>query len=225
MSPRPTPTRHPPRPPKRLNRGCSIRAILTWSAVGKECGAAPYLTSKGRITIPSDVRRHLSLRTGDRVEFDVVDGTAILRPAPTEHDPFAAYTGALGVLPDDAAVAEWLSDQRDEPEPMRTAIDSHVIVALSSIEPTATRMAALLRSTHAAPTAPGHSPPRTGLVGAAVPEAERELLEGGGAEQLVYYPPNVSRCRYTRLVGPCGMTSNARFPMPARARERTRGRL
>ena len=73
------------------------------------------VTSKGQITIPSDVRRHLGLRKGDRVEFDLVDGTAILRPAPTEHDPFAAYAGALGILPDEAAVAAWLSEQRDEP--------------------------------------------------------------------------------------------------------------
>ena len=73
------------------------------------------LTSKGRITIPSEVRRHLGLRKGDRVEFDVVDGTAILRPTPPEHDPFAAYAGVLGMLPDEAAVAEWLNAQRDEP--------------------------------------------------------------------------------------------------------------
>ena len=73
------------------------------------------LTSKGRITIPSEVRRHLELRKGDRVEFDVVDGTAILRPAPPEQDAVAAYAGALGMLPDEASVAEWLSDQRDEP--------------------------------------------------------------------------------------------------------------
>ena len=73
------------------------------------------VTSKGQITIPSEVRRHLGLRKGDRVEFDVGDGTAILRPTPPEHDPFAAYAGVLGMLPDEGAVAEWLSDQRDEP--------------------------------------------------------------------------------------------------------------
>lgn len=73
------------------------------------------VTSKGQITIPSEVRSHLGLRKGDRVEFDIGDGTAILRPAPPERDPFAAYAGALGALPDEAAVAEWLSDQRDEP--------------------------------------------------------------------------------------------------------------
>ena len=73
------------------------------------------LTSKGWITIPSDVRRHLGLRKGDPVEFDIGDGAAILRPAPPEHDPFATYARVLGVLPDEAAVAEWLSDQRDEP--------------------------------------------------------------------------------------------------------------
>ena len=73
------------------------------------------LTSKGQITIPSEVRRHLGLRKGDRVEFDIVDGTAILRSISPEHDPFAAYAGALGVFADEAAVAAWLSEQRDEP--------------------------------------------------------------------------------------------------------------
>ena len=29
------------------------------------------LSSKGQITIPSEVRRHLGLRKGDRVEFDI----------------------------------------------------------------------------------------------------------------------------------------------------------
>jgi AbrB family looped-hinge helix DNA binding protein len=73
------------------------------------------LTNRGRITIPNDVRRQLGLRKGDRVEFDVDDGTAILRPAPTGLDHSTAYAGALGVLPDEAAGAAWLSDQRDEP--------------------------------------------------------------------------------------------------------------
>ena len=39
------------------------------------------LTSKGQITIPNQVRKHLGLRTGDRIEFrPQPDGTVILRP-------------------------------------------------------------------------------------------------------------------------------------------------
>jgi hypothetical protein len=85
---------------------------------------------------------------------------------------------------------------------VRTAIDSNVIVALSSIELTATRMAALLRNARAAgslaiaaPVWTEHhadcvrpSPPRTGLVAAAESEAAPEPLEGGGAKGFVYLP-------------------------------------
>ena len=39
------------------------------------------LTSKGQITIPSEVRRELGLRQGDRLEFTVMDdGTILVRP-------------------------------------------------------------------------------------------------------------------------------------------------
>lgn len=39
------------------------------------------LTSKGQVTIPSDVRRSLGLRQGDRLEFTVLaDGTIRVRP-------------------------------------------------------------------------------------------------------------------------------------------------
>jgi antitoxin PrlF len=40
------------------------------------------ITSKGQITIPSEIRRHLKLKPGDRVEFIVEpDGKVILVPA------------------------------------------------------------------------------------------------------------------------------------------------
>ncbi len=38
------------------------------------------LTSKGQLTIPKKVREALGLRPGDRVEFEVTDGEARLRP-------------------------------------------------------------------------------------------------------------------------------------------------
>ena len=40
------------------------------------------LTSKGQVTIPKQVRDHLQLKTGDRLEFIVEpEGRVILRPA------------------------------------------------------------------------------------------------------------------------------------------------
>lgn len=39
------------------------------------------LTSKGQTTIPRDVREHLRLQPGDRLEFVVKDNLVILRPA------------------------------------------------------------------------------------------------------------------------------------------------
>ncbi len=72
------------------------------------------ITSKGQITIPVAVRRQLGLRQGDLVEFDVDDGAAILRRAPRERDPYAAYAGALGTLADGPAVEAWLRDLRED---------------------------------------------------------------------------------------------------------------
>jgi len=44
--------------------------------------ALSTITSKGQTTIPGEIRRHLKLRPGDRVEFMVEpDGRVILVPA------------------------------------------------------------------------------------------------------------------------------------------------
>jgi len=44
--------------------------------------AASTITNKGQTTIPREIRRHLNLRPGDRVEFIVEpDGRVILVPA------------------------------------------------------------------------------------------------------------------------------------------------
>ena len=39
------------------------------------------LTSKGQITIPKDVRKALGLQTGDRLSFEVREGTMVVKPA------------------------------------------------------------------------------------------------------------------------------------------------
>ena len=39
------------------------------------------LTSKGQTTIPKEVREYLGLHSGDRIDFLLADGKAILQPA------------------------------------------------------------------------------------------------------------------------------------------------
>ena len=51
------------------------------------------LTSKGQTTIPRNVRQELHLGEGDALEFELMDGYAILRKARQPHgdDPFATF--------------------------------------------------------------------------------------------------------------------------------------
>jgi antitoxin PrlF len=49
--------------------------------LGKEVPVST-ITSKGQTTIPGEIRRHLKLKAGDRVEFIVeADGKVVLVPA------------------------------------------------------------------------------------------------------------------------------------------------
>ena len=44
--------------------------------------AVSTITSKGQTTIPGEIRRHLKLKPGDRIEFVVeADGKVVLMPA------------------------------------------------------------------------------------------------------------------------------------------------
>jgi len=54
------------------------------------------ITSKGQVTIPSEVRRELGLRQGDRLEFVVLDdGTIRVRPKTRR------LTDLIGILESD----------------------------------------------------------------------------------------------------------------------------
>lgn len=51
------------------------------------------LTSKAQTTIPKPVRDALELKDGDRLVYEILDGTVVLRRAPVDlvDDPFATF--------------------------------------------------------------------------------------------------------------------------------------
>ena len=46
--------------------------------------ARSTLTSKGQITLPKEIREHLQLESGDRVNFEIRDGTVIVEAETTD---------------------------------------------------------------------------------------------------------------------------------------------
>lgn len=50
------------------------------------------ITSKGQITVPSEVRRAMGVRAGDKLEFEKDGAGFRVRPVRTE-SPFAKYQG------------------------------------------------------------------------------------------------------------------------------------
>jgi antitoxin PrlF len=51
------------------------------------------ISSKGRITVPLEIRRRLGLKEGDRVEFVVEGERTVIRPARPAENPFEKYAG------------------------------------------------------------------------------------------------------------------------------------
>jgi AbrB family looped-hinge helix DNA binding protein len=66
--------------------------------------AVSTLTSKGQTTIPGEIRRHLGLKPGDRLEFVVEpDGKVVLVPATLD---LKSLKGILGPPPRRASLEE-----------------------------------------------------------------------------------------------------------------------
>lgn len=75
------------------------------------------LTSKGQLTLPVEVRKKLGLAQGTQLEVSVNDaGQVVMTPITESEDPFAAWVGAFGRLPDDMTAVEWVRDLRSEEE-------------------------------------------------------------------------------------------------------------
>lgn len=69
----------------------TVRKLLT---LGQEAAIlTSRLTSKGQTTVPKNVRLELKLQEGDMLEFELMDGYAIVRKARRPHgnDPFATF--------------------------------------------------------------------------------------------------------------------------------------
>jgi AbrB family looped-hinge helix DNA binding protein len=66
--------------------------------------AVSTITSKGQATIPGEIRRHLKLKAGDRLEFLVeLDGRVILVPATVD---VADLKGFLAPAPRRVSIEE-----------------------------------------------------------------------------------------------------------------------
>ena len=56
-----------------------VRNTVRKAIIGKDMPRST-LTSKGQITLPKEVREHLGLQTGDRVNFEIRDGSVVVEP-------------------------------------------------------------------------------------------------------------------------------------------------
>ncbi|WP_420597333.1 AbrB/MazE/SpoVT family DNA-binding domain-containing protein [Deinococcus sp.] len=73
------------------------------------------LTSKGQITLPAEIRRQLRLKQGSKIDVVVNDaGQIVMTPAAEAENPFLAWRGAFGKLPESMSAVEWVRSLRDD---------------------------------------------------------------------------------------------------------------
>ena len=69
--------------------------------------------SRGRVSIPPQIRERLGLVPGDRVEFVVEEGRTVIRLVRSEDNRFERYIGILGPFPGgEEGVQAWIDDMR-----------------------------------------------------------------------------------------------------------------
>jgi AbrB family looped-hinge helix DNA binding protein len=54
------------------------------------------------LTVPQEIREHLGLKEGDRIDFVAENGVTMIRLARAEENPFERYAGALGHSPEES---------------------------------------------------------------------------------------------------------------------------
>jgi AbrB family looped-hinge helix DNA binding protein len=77
-------------------------------------GGSIYVTTKGRITVPQEIRRRMGLRKGDRIEFVAEGRRTTVRRAPAEHNPFDKFIGILPAFKSRKEINAWVRDLRDD---------------------------------------------------------------------------------------------------------------
>jgi antitoxin PrlF len=71
--------------------------------------------SKGRLTVPQEIRKRLGLEAGDRVEFVVEPDRTVIRPARSQGNPFEKFIGITGPFPGgEEGIKAWIDDMRSD---------------------------------------------------------------------------------------------------------------
>jgi len=71
------------------------------------------ITSKGQITLPAAIRRHLGLHTGDKVSFVIEDSGNVMLKVP-KYPNVASLAGAAGKLDRPMDMKEMLEIARED---------------------------------------------------------------------------------------------------------------
>jgi antitoxin PrlF len=71
------------------------------------------ITSKGQVTIPAEVRKHLGLKQGDKVAFVLDDAGKVELKAP-KYPTVASLAGAAGTLSKPRNIEEMLAIARED---------------------------------------------------------------------------------------------------------------
>lgn len=72
------------------------------------------IDSRGRITLPLELRNRLGLRPGDSLFFIVQDGGAAILTERVSQNPFLKYIGRLPNFKSTVQVNAWVRSLRDE---------------------------------------------------------------------------------------------------------------
>ena len=71
--------------------------------------------SRGRITLPQEIRLRLGIAPGDKVEFVCEKSRTVVRPLRPPGNPFEKYVGILGAFPGGKRqINAWVRNLRDE---------------------------------------------------------------------------------------------------------------
>jgi AbrB family looped-hinge helix DNA binding protein len=73
------------------------------------------ISSKGQVTVPQEIRKHLRLEVGDRVEFVVEEGRTVIRADRSDANPFEKYIGIAAPFPGgEAGIKAWIDEMRSD---------------------------------------------------------------------------------------------------------------